>query len=126
MADIKKVIHHQGTFLNEAGHHSDATLLTYVGIEKWTNDDQPQFRHELRLRDCNATVTINLDGERKKDYSNSLRKIRKMVKQLSMLEKAYQKGYQIYKKDKAIYDKAEKERKAKLKAKKRKNAKSVK
>jgi hypothetical protein len=122
MTKIVKKLHYAADFLNKPFHHSDATILSSVKVEKWSKNSIPEMEAELRLRDCSCSVSIAVDADSVADYQNSLAKIRLMIKHLNKLEKAYVKGWKIYRKMRAEAIQKEKERKAERKAAKSKKA----
>lgn len=89
-----KVIFEKGVFLNKKGYHSDATIwgrmITYSIDGGGVSCDGL-----LKVRDCNHTVTLNLDwsssGRSEQSRENVLHKLDSMIKFLTEYKTAIEK-----------------------------------
>jgi len=78
-----KTIFERGVFLNKKGQHSDASVWGRMKMYK-TDKDRVFCDGELKVRDCNHSITLNLDwdtgdGYRDQTRANVLFKLNKMI-----------------------------------------------
>lgn len=109
------ILHSKGSFLNKPGHHSDATIQTYVAVISKTYGID--FSNSIRIRDCHHTITLATDGESREDYLNTKAKVSLIIKQLKQFVIAYDKGYKQYQKALAQFNKDHAEKKKRRKRK---------
>lgn len=84
MKDKSKTIHNRKAFLNKNGFHSDANILTK--IVTCEREGSSSVYADVTIKDCHYKVSLSVDIYTKKDYDNTIYKIRKLISELELFK----------------------------------------
>ena len=75
-------------FLNKNFFESDASIFSNVQFVEESGEEKEWVFAELKIRDCNKAVSLNLNSSNKEKYENSLYKLDTLIEHLTDLRSA--------------------------------------
>lgn len=75
-------------FLNKDFFESDASIFSNVQFVEGVEEEKDWIYAELKIRDCNKAIALNLNSSSKEKYENSLYKLDTLIEHLTELRSA--------------------------------------
>lgn len=87
-------IFHRKDFLNGPHQHSDASIFSYIHVKN--SSYGPRYEADLKIRDCNRIINLEVEIYDDRSYKNSIRKLTTLIDHLYELREALHTGREKY------------------------------